>query len=226
MKIFTKILTAVLSLAMLFSVVGFTACSNGELEAKIAELEAQIATQQTQILTQQEQIAELEQENEEMQADIAEQQQQIAQLEQEKQELEEEIEYLESQISENVVSGTFYSLEDAYNIGLLKVEDLNNIAYLHSNNIQNSDQLSDDISRSIRYNWAEIYNIENNANITLDDIEILKYFGTYNNCAVVMVDYKNIIITAQYIPITLTVGGVNFNFGHPRYAYRLRVFII
>ncbi|MBE7088632.1 MAG: hypothetical protein E7370_03840 [Clostridiales bacterium] len=70
MKIFTKILTAVLSLAMLFSVVGFTACTNGELQAKIAELEAQIATQQTQIEQQQEQIKALEQENQELEEQI------------------------------------------------------------------------------------------------------------------------------------------------------------
>ena len=104
-----RFLTLLLSATMLFSVVGFTACSNGELQAKIAELEAQITElqeqnqdlqaditdQQTQITTQQEQIEQqqeqieaLEQENEELQANIAEQQEQIEALEQENQELE------------------------------------------------------------------------------------------------------------------------------------------
>ncbi|MBE7088633.1 MAG: hypothetical protein E7370_03845 [Clostridiales bacterium] len=73
-----RFLTLLLSATMLFSAVGFTACTNGELEAKIAELQAQISTQQTQILEQQEQIKALEQE---------------------KQELEEEIEYLQSNIN-------------------------------------------------------------------------------------------------------------------------------
>jgi len=128
MKIFTKILTAVLSATMLFSVVGFSACTNGEMEAKIAELEAQISTQQeqiadlqeqnanlqadvteqqTQISTQQTQIAELEQENEDLQASITEQQAQIleqqTQIEQQQEqiaELEQENQDLQADITE------------------------------------------------------------------------------------------------------------------------------
>ena len=58
-----RFLTLLLSATMLFSVAGFTACTNGELEAKIAELEAQIAT-----LEQEKQ--ELEEEIENLQSNI------------------------------------------------------------------------------------------------------------------------------------------------------------
>ncbi|MBE7088009.1 MAG: hypothetical protein E7370_00590 [Clostridiales bacterium] len=77
----SKILTAILCGSMLFSAVGFSACTNGDLEAKIAELQAQISTQQAQ---------------------ITQQQQQIAQLEQEKEELEEEIAFLEGMLDSNI----------------------------------------------------------------------------------------------------------------------------
>jgi len=83
MKIITKILTAILCGIMLFSVVSFTACTNGDLEAKIAELEAQIADLQEQNQDLQSNVAE-------QQTQIATQQEQIARLEQEKQELKEE----------------------------------------------------------------------------------------------------------------------------------------
>jgi len=109
-----RFLTLLLSATMLFSAVGFTACTNGEMEAKIAELEAQITElqeqnqdlqaditdQQTQITTQQEQIEALEQENEELQANIAEQQEQIEALEQENQELQTTITNQQEQITE------------------------------------------------------------------------------------------------------------------------------
>ncbi|MBE7088231.1 MAG: hypothetical protein E7370_01720 [Clostridiales bacterium] len=51
---------------MLFSAVGFTACTNGEMEAKIAELEAQISAQQEQIEELEQQIENLNLQIEEM----------------------------------------------------------------------------------------------------------------------------------------------------------------
>ncbi|MBE7088229.1 MAG: hypothetical protein E7370_01710 [Clostridiales bacterium] len=89
MKIFTKILTAVLSLAMLFSVVGFTACTNGDLQAKIAELEAQ--------------ITELQEQNQDLQADITEQQTQITTQQEQIADLEQEIYIIKEQLNKNII---------------------------------------------------------------------------------------------------------------------------
>jgi len=125
-----RFLTLLLSATMLFSIVGFTACTNSDLEAKIAELQAQIATQQeqiadlqeqnanlqadvteqqTQISTQQTQIAELEQENEDLQVSVSDQQEQIEALDQENQELQttitnqqEQIEALEQKLEDQI----------------------------------------------------------------------------------------------------------------------------
>ena len=132
-----RFLTLLLSATMLFSVAGFSACTNGELEAKIAELQAQ--------------ITELQEQNEELQASVEEQQTQIADLEQENQELEEEIEYLEGQISENIVSGTFYSLEEAYDLGYINKNDLMHIVYYYRRTVY---VVADNSTNSL--NWIEL----------------------------------------------------------------------
>ncbi|MBE7088230.1 MAG: hypothetical protein E7370_01715 [Clostridiales bacterium] len=116
MKIFTKILTAILSATMLFSVAGFTACSNGELEAKIAELEAQ--------------ITELQEQNQDLQADITEQQTQITTQQEQIEQQQEQIEALEQESEElnskNAdLQNRISSIEEQYNIAKYNAVILN-----------------------------------------------------------------------------------------------------
>jgi len=81
-----KILNIFIVLVMLINVFAFSACSNSELETKIAELE--------------EQITELEQENEDLQASVTEQQGKIDELQEENEDLQSNIPGLIEQYKE------------------------------------------------------------------------------------------------------------------------------
>ena len=146
-----RFLTLLLSATMLFSVAGFSACTNGDLEAKIAELQAQIATQQTQIADlqeqnanlqadvteqqtqisiQQEQIAELEQENEDLQVSVSDQQEQIEALDQENQELQTTITNQQEQIIK--LQQEKQKLEDQIALSFIKEKEVDGMIELQA----------------------------------------------------------------------------------------------
>ena len=164
-----RFLTLLLSATMLFSIVGFTACTNGELEAKIAELQAQIAIQQTQILTQQEQIADLQ----------------------------EQLELREETIK-NYAKGDKVSLETAYKLGLLTWDDLLSIAYHHNKGRKyNEDLMSEDFVPQPKTPEAlseelelEIRKACLHSGEIIDKYHIGGYYGIYNNCVAIIIAVK------------------------------------
>lgn len=120
---------------------------------------------------------------------------------------------------EIVAKRTFYSLQDAYDEGLLTVENLQSIADYHNNGISYPEELDDFVSDSIKKARAESLRTDETnpkPKATAEDIVITKYYGTYNNCIVLILDYGTHAEIS--IPVTDTVGGITFNFGHPRYC--------
>jgi hypothetical protein len=120
---------------------------------------------------------------------------------------------------EIVAKGIFYSLKEAYDEGLLTVENLQSIADYHNNGISYPEELDDFVSESVKKAWAESLRTDKTnprPETTAEEIVITKYYGTYNNCIVVILDYGTHADVS--IPVTDTVGGVSFNYGHPRYS--------
>lgn len=120
---------------------------------------------------------------------------------------------------EIVAKGTFYSLQEAYDDGFLTVENLHSIADYHNNGISYPEELDDFASESVKKAWVESLRTDKTnprPEATSEEIVITKYYGTYNNCIVVILDYGT--HAGISIPVTDKVGGVSFNYGHPRYS--------
>jgi hypothetical protein len=124
-----------------------------------------------------------------------------------------------SEEDEIVAKGTFYSLQEAYDEGLLTVENLQSIADYHNNDISYPEDLDDFVSESIKKAWAELIRTDETNPIPEATAEefVLTYYGTYNNCIVVILDY-GIHIDQVIPPVTVTVGGVSFYYAQPRYS--------
>ncbi len=120
---------------------------------------------------------------------------------------------------EIVAKGTFYSLQEAYDEGFLTVGNLQSIADYHNNGVSYPEKLDDCVSESVKKAWAETLRTDETnprPEANAEEIVITNYYGTYNNLIVVMLDYGR--YTDISIPVTDTVGGVSFNYGHPRYS--------
>lgn len=119
----------------------------------------------------------------------------------------------DEQETEDEKEGTFYSLQEAYDRGLLSQENLLSIAYYHNNWIPYTDRLSENIAKSIKRDLTKILEEKDNKPIQAVDCEtaiIEKYYGTYNNCVAVIVDRAGVNSGAVYIPISVEIGSVTF----------------
>ena len=126
-------------------------------------------------------------------------------------------------ISQKEPLGEFYSLQAAYEDGLIQKEELQTIANYHNNNQTlklSNEQLVDTIKDLFAKEIRETSN-EFSA-ITSKEIVLTKFYGEYGDCYVVLLDYG--YNTGEYIPFDLKIDGIVFSFGHPRYVNRLVVF--
>jgi len=112
--------------------------------------------------------------------------------------------------------GTFYSLQEAYDEGLLTYDDIRSIAYYHNGGIEylydgpysdfgpesiwvqsspnyvpipkNPEILSEAVERNLKESWAYNYRSIYQKNATIEDFKILEYYGIYNQrCYALMI---------------------------------------
>lgn len=116
--------------------------------------------------------------------------------------------------------GTFYTLEEAYDQGLLTQDDLKSIAYYQNGESEDEDfepmpknpeELSEKTEKAIKETRA--YDLRNRNPKPIEeakakDITILKYYGTYNDCVAVLLDD----MFGGYFPIEreVIIAGVSF----------------
>ena len=115
--------------------------------------------------------------------------------------------------------GEFYSLQEAYDKGLLTREDLLNIAYLNNGYTEegftpsrlNPEKLSEDTENKIKETIAyELRRSNSHKNATEKDVFIKKYFGTYNGSVAVLYTTKfSWYYDAEYQKY---IAGVHFVF--------------
>lgn len=113
--------------------------------------------------------------------------------------------------------GTFYSLEEAYEMKLISKEDLINIAFYYNGEKQINDS-SISIKEKIDLTETQEQKIKNahadrlkdiTDNIDLNLVYIKEYYGQYNNCyAVYIVDYYRAIDV--YTIDEYVIDGVKF----------------
>ena len=128
------------------------------------------------------------------------------------------------QKEENV--GTFYSLQEAYDEGLFTVQDLMSIAYYHDSlggvdgtfipTPKNPEVLNAETSNEICQAFFKMYIEPNNDEsnnystiVTIDEVEILVYYGTYNDAVVFRM--KANYVTPGAIREVI-VGGITFTY--------------
>lgn len=123
--------------------------------------------------------------------------------------------------------GEFYTLQEAYDQGLLTVDDLKNIAY-HLNGEspdesfvptpKNPQTLSAATEKAIKETKAYDYRndtISPKKDVKPNGFRIVKYLGTYNNSLAIMIESNYYVHTcAEWID---TVEGVSFNYGYGNY---------
>lgn len=87
--------------------------------------------------------------------------------------------------------GFFFDLKEAYHLGKLNREDLLEIAHYHNNGLEHSDSLEE--NTKIKIKNTRLLELKNsNVSIdekvpVIDDVNIVKYYGMYNDCYVIMI---------------------------------------
>ena len=109
------------------------------------------------------------------------------------------------------------SLENAYNLGCLKQEDLRSIAYYYNENTETPTfelipkvELDKKIENNIKLSYLQkTYIKEVYPNATINDIQNFEYYGTYNGYAVVFIIDSlfgyDFVFEPEYM-----IGGVPF----------------
>lgn len=111
--------------------------------------------------------------------------------------------------------GTFYSLDEAYENGLLTQDDLQEIADLHNVNVQCAEKLDGEIAEFIKK--AAAWKLKNDEKSPIDeakaeDFTILKYYGVYHqDCYVVVLDEPYFEFPAVEVDEWKEIGGVQFH---------------
>ena len=92
--------------------------------------------------------------------------------------------------------GEFYTLQEAYDAGLLATDDLKNIAYYLNGEESNNDfmpspkepaELSVETKQAIKETRAyDLWHEYSEDDATAEDVNIIHYYGTYNGCIALM----------------------------------------
>jgi hypothetical protein len=100
---------------------------------------------------------------------------------------------------EKLGNGTFYNLEEAYDLDLLSVEDLQSIAYYYRGSedesfvpkTKNPETLSQETESKIKQLYLDDLK-KSVSEAIVEDIYIAEYYGSYGDCVVVKV-WDNIV---------------------------------
>lgn len=112
--------------------------------------------------------------------------------------------------------GEFYTLEEAYNNGLLTKENLEEIAYYINENLNYPKALNRITEKKIKNDMA--YKISCEMNIEkaeARDVFIKAYYGEYSGCYVVRIDYEYWAYPAFPVSKWLEIDGVKIHIIYP-----------
>ncbi|MGN0823837.1 MAG: hypothetical protein ACI4MB_02070 [Candidatus Coproplasma sp.] len=112
----------------------------------------------------------------------------------------------------NNIRGQFYSLEKSYENGLITVEQLQEIADYHNDGKESPTPLDDKIANAIKETAAaDTRKYEKLVEVKASEFKILRYYGNYNNCYVVMICNPYINYPEVIVDEWVDVGGAQFH---------------
>lgn len=115
-------------------------------------------------------------------------------------------------------TGKFYTLQEAYDQGLLTAQDLQGIANYHANGTSPTGELSTEIANTIKklaaknMRESELTPVED---AKAADFSIIRYYGTYNDSVAIMVNDPYHDYPAVELDINETIAGVLFHYTNP-----------
>ena len=123
--------------------------------------------------------------------------------------------------------GTFYSLTEAYELGLITQEDLLSIAYYHNRGTRMNETLmgedyeplpQEPLDEKVEWRIKETraYELRNSEtypdeDATADGVKIRGYLGKYSNCYVVKCHDPGTMYPSDRVDYWFEVGGVMFH---------------
>jgi len=120
---------------------------------------------------------------------------------------------------EDKTMGTFYSLQEAYDEGLLTEQDLMSIAYYHGSlggvagtfapTPKDPEIIGKELEKAIKQSFLDDFIDEDGW--TIDDFSI-SYYGTYDNAVAIFAIFPGGGIDAPWNEI---IAGVTFSYGYP-----------
>ena len=214
-----KLISIILCISMAITVGCIVSgCGNDELLQRLDGMLSELQTQsekidglQAGLQTQGEKIDELQTQNTQLTEKLKEMQTA----------LDEQAKEIENLKLKTATQGEFYSLQEAYDNGYLTKEDLENIAYYNNNKLLTYPETIDEtVAALIKEDAANIRRNQDKLPILdakAEDFEILKYYGTYNGCYVVLLNEPYDKFFTVIIDEWVTIGGVEFHYiGHLR----------
>ncbi len=108
--------------------------------------------------------------------------------------------------------GTITDLDDAYRLGILSHDDLLKIAEYHNNNKEYAGSINQ--NTEIKIKTAYLKELSDNSK-TIDDVDIMKYYGVYNNCYVIML--TNNFSDCLPVERIVSIAGVEFHYPNGNY---------
>ena len=214
-----KLISIILCISMAITVGCFvTGCGNDEVLKKLDGLQTELQAQggkidelQTELQAQGEKIDVLQTQNTQLTEKLKEMQA----------ELDKQAKEIENLKLKTATQGEFYSLQEAYDNGYLTKEDLENIAYYNNNKLLTYPETIDEtVAALIKEDAANIRRNQDKLPILdakAEDFEILKYYGTYNGCYVVLLNEPYDKFFTVIIDEWVTIGGGEFHYiGHLR----------
>ena len=217
---FKNVAMFVLAALMLFGVCAISAgCSDSdkikELQKQITELDNHIEKKDCKIVEMEKEMENQDKKNIELKNEIDEQNGRINGLQKQINQL---TEIIKDFVDTTSMSG-FFTLHQAYYYGLLSEADLQTIANCHNNGIPYPENIGEDIAKSLKKVWAKNLSEsekDTSSDLTEEDVSIVKYYGNYNNCVIVIVEKKGSTYIDIYAPYSVEIGNVIFNYNYPR----------
>ena len=107
-------------------------------------------------------------------------------------------------------SGEIYLLKEAYNKGVLTIEDVQKVADYWSKGEVAPTALKKSVATEIEKTWLKKKQDEDDwySRYTAKDVYVSEYFGEYRGAYVVVIEVRGLMHTAEYDPYEINIEGI------------------